>query len=183
MSKSDNTESLRYPIGTLNIPKIIAPDQLEEWINDIAAFPKNIRQLTDNLSDEKLNWTYRPDGWTIRQVIHHCADSHLNSMIRYKLALTEDVPTIKPYLEDKWAELPDTFETPISVSLSMLDSLHTRWVVLLKSISPEDFEKKLFHPEQERELSLSFMTGLYSWHCRHHTAHIDQALKSGGRYS
>jgi hypothetical protein len=183
MSKSANIESLQYPIGKLSVPKEISEEHISKWIDDIAEFPKNIRQLTENLSDEELNWKYRPDGWSIRQVVHHCADSHINSIIRYKLTLTEDVPTIKPYLEDKWAELADTFETPISASLSLLDGLHSRWVVLLRSMSPQDFEKKLFHPEHGRELSLNFMTGLYSWHCRHHTAHIKQALEHKGEFN
>lgn len=183
MSTSASLEPLRYPIGKLNVPKEITQDQITKWIDDIAEFSVNIRQLTENLSEEELDWKYRPDGWSIRQVVHHCADSHLNSIVRYKLTLTENVPVIKPYLEDRWAELADTFETPISASLSILDGLHARWVVLLKSMSPEDFEKKLFHPEQERELSLKFMTGLYAWHCRHHTAHIKQAVEHEGEFN
>lgn len=183
MPENIDIESLRYPIGKLNVPKEISQDQIAKWIDDIAEFPVNIRQLTENLSGEELDWKYRPEGWSIRQVVHHCADSHLNSMVRYKLALTEDTPSIKPYREDKWAELADTFDAPISASLSLLDGLHARWVALLKSMSPEDFEKKLFHPEHEKELSLQFMTGLYAWHCRHHTAHIKQALENQDLFS
>lgn len=182
MSTSTNLESLRYPIGKLSIPKEISEEQISEWIEIIESFPSKVREITENLSDEQLDWKYRPDGWTIRQVVHHVADSHINSIVRFKVALTEEVPTIKPYLEDKWAELADS-EAPISISLSLLDGLHARWAILLKSMSEDDFKRKLFHPEQGRELSLTFMLGLYAWHCRHHLAHIKQGLESDGQYS
>lgn len=175
-------ESLRYPIGKLHVPKDPSREQISEWIEIIESFPQKVRELTENLSAEELHWKYRPEGWTIRQVVHHCADSHLNSIVRFKLTLTEDVPTIKPYLEDKWVELEDS-KAPISISLSLLEGLHARWAILLKSMSEADFKKKLFHPEQGRELSLTFMLGLYAWHCRHHLAHIEQALKYKGEFN
>jgi hypothetical protein len=182
MSTSTSLESLRYPIGKLSIPKEISEEQISVWIEIIEPFPSKVREITENLSEEQLDWKYRPDGWTIRQVVHHVADSHINSIVRFKVALTEEVPTIKPYLEDKWAELVDS-EAPISISLSLLDGLHARWAILLKSMSEDDFKRKLFHPEQGRELSLAFMLGLYAWHCRHHLAHIKQGLESDGQYS
>lgn len=183
MSKSNNIESLRYPIGKLNFPKEVTPQQINQWIDDVASFPSSIEGLTRDLSEEQLQWKYRPEGWTIHQVVHHCADSHMNAFVRFKLTLTEETPTIKPYFEDRWAELPDTTEAPISNSLSLLTGLHSRWATLLKSMSNDDFKRKLFHPEQERELTLTFMLGLYAWHCKHHLAHIKQALEYKGQYS
>lgn len=174
-------DSLRYPIGKLKVPQDVSKEQLSEWIETVESFPSKVRELTEHLSDEELDWKYRPEGWTIRQVVHHVADSHINSIVRFKLALTEDVPTIKPYLEDKWAELEDS-TAPIPISLSLLEGLHARWTILLKSMSEEDFKRKLFHPEQGRELSLTFMLGLYAWHCRHHLAHIKQALDHQGQF-
>jgi len=171
MSTSIELETIRYPIGKLSVPKEISEEQISEWIDDIAEFPVHVRQLTENLSDEVLDWKYRPDSWTIRQVVHHVADSHMNSIIRFKLALTEEVPIIKPYYEEMWADLVDS-EAPISISLSLLDGLHARWTILLKSLSEDDFNRKLFHPEQGRKLTLTYMLGLYEWHCRHHLAHV-----------
>lgn len=179
MAKLTDLETLRYPIGKLNIPKDVTPKQISQWIDDVTLFPSNIKKLTQDLSEEKLQWKYRPEGWTIRQVVHHCADSHMNAFIRFKLTLTEDTPTIKTYFEDRWAELEDS-KAPISISLSLLDGLHARWASLLKSMSEDDFKRKLFHPEQGRELSLTFMLGLYAWHCNHHLAHIKQALEHEG---
>ncbi|WP_234567825.1 YfiT family bacillithiol transferase [Rhodohalobacter sp. 614A] len=182
MNKDFNLESLRYPIGKLNVPKDVSKEQVSEWIETIESFPSKVRALTENLSSEELDWKYRPEGWTIRQVVHHVADSHINSIIRFKLALTEDVPTIKPYFEDKWAELEDS-KAPVSQSISLLEGVHARWAILLKSMSEDDFKRKLFHPEQGRELTLTFMLGLYAWHCRHHLAHIEQALENEGEFN
>lgn len=182
MSKASSFESLRYPIGKQKKSEKFSDDQINDWINTIETFPSEIREVTKSLSSEELDWRYRPDGWTIRQVVHHCADSHMNSIIRFKLALTEEVPTIKPYLEDKWAGLPDS-EAPISISLSLIDGLHARWVLLLKSMSTDDFRRKLFHPESKKEFTLRSMLGLYAWHCDHHLAHIKQALEAKGSYN
>lgn len=183
MSKKIDLESLKYPIGKLKVPKDPSEDERNRMIETIESFPEKISGLTENLSSEELGWTYRPGGWNIRQVVHHCADSHMNSFVRFKLALTEEVPTIKGYFEGRWAEMPDTTEAPISTSLSLIDGLHARWTVLLKSMSEEDFKKKLYHPEHEKELSLTFMLGLYDWHCRHHLAHIKQALAHKGEFN
>ncbi|MCG2587310.1 YfiT family bacillithiol transferase [Rhodohalobacter sulfatireducens] len=181
MAESVDIESLRYPVGKLNVPKDVSKEQISEWIDTIELFPSKVREITENLSEEELDWKYRPDGWTIRQVVHHVADSHMNSIIRFKLALTEEVPAIKPYHEEMWAELADS-EAPISISLSLLDGLHKRWTLLLKSMSEDDFKRKLFHPEQGCDLTLTFMLGLYAWHCRHHLAHIKQGLESAGQF-
>lgn len=182
MEMDPDLESLRYPIGRLNLPDEITEEQLNKRIQTIDSFPERVRNLMESLSVEELDWRYRPDGWKIRQLVHHCTDSHMNSVIRFKLALTEDLPTIKPYLEDKWAELPDS-DAPISISLSLLDGLHDRWTILLKSMSEDEFKRKLFHPEQGRELTLILMLGLYAWHCNHHLAHIKQALDAAGKYN
>lgn len=183
MTKPTDLEALRYPIGKLHVPKEVSQKQMSEWINDIDSFPSNIKELTEDLSEEQLRWKYRPEGWSIHQVVHHTADSHMNAFVRFKLTLTEEIPTIKPYFEDRWAELADTTKAPISDSVSLLTGLHSRWARLLKSMNEEDFKKKLFHPEQGRELPLTFMLGLYAWHCRHHTAHIEQALEYEGQFN
>ena len=163
-------EDLRYPVGEFDVKGTYKVDVIEEWINEIEALPSKVREAVKGLSDEQLDSAYRPVGWTIRQVVHHIPDSHINSYIRFKLALTEDNPVIKPYAEDKWAELPDS-NLPIEVSLSMLEALHSRWVVLLKSLKPSDLEKTFRHPDSG-EIKLGMNIGLYAWHGRHHLAHI-----------
>jgi len=135
-----------------------------------------LRKEVENLSDEQLNTPYREGGWTIRQVVHHLPDSHLNSYVRFKLALTEDNPKVKTYEEHLWAELKDTFETPIEVSLNLINSLHKRWVVLLKSLSDEQFERTFNHPEWGN-IPLDKTLALYAWHSRHHLAHITELKK------
>lgn len=183
MSETVDLELLRYPIGRLKLPKEKTQEQIVQWIDEITEFPASINRLTKNLPDKKLDWKYRPGGWTIRQVVHHCADSHMNAFIRFKLALTEEVPTIKTYDEDKWAELPDSKKTPVLPSISLLEGLHSRWVLLLFTMIESDFDKELYHPEKGRKLSLHSMLGLYAWHSKHHTAHIKQALEFKGRFN
>lgn len=161
---------LKYPIGHFNNDKEINGGVIESWINVIENTPFFLREAIMDLNDEQLDTSYRPGGWSVRQVVHHLPDSHLNSYIRFKLALTEDNPTIKPYKEDKWAELPDS-KLPVEVSLKLLEGLHSRWVSLLQSLSPNDLEKTFFHPESGK-VSLGFTIGLYAWHCQHHLAHI-----------
>ena len=133
--------------------------------------PEKLRAAVQDLNEEQLDTPYRPGGWTIRQVIHHLPDSHMNSYVRFKLALTENTPAIKTYDEAKWAELDDSKDTPVEVSLNLLESLHKRWVVLLRSMSEKDFHRSVNHPEWG-EIKLDRMLALYSWHCRHHLAHI-----------
>ena len=162
---------LSYPIGKFDWTQTVAPDRRTQLINEIAAAPANFRKAVRGLTDRQLDTPYRPDGWTVRQVIHHVADSHMNSYIRLRLALTEDDPVIKPYDEAKWAELADAHTLPVEVSLQLLDSLHHRWVVLLKSLSDAEFARTFRHPalgvvRQDTNLAL------YAWHGRHHTAHI-----------
>ncbi|MEO6305324.1 MAG: YfiT family bacillithiol transferase [Bacteroidia bacterium] len=170
-------EELKYPIGHYQKPEAFTKEILNEAISIIENFPKKLKQETEHLTDEQLDTPYRPDGWTIRQVVHHCADSHMNAMIRVKLALTEDTPTIKPYAEALWAELPDTKNLPIHFSLSILEGVHFRWATTLKNMKEKEFDRCFIHPEKGRELSLHESTGMYAWHCKHHLAHITSLKK------
>jgi DinB superfamily len=162
---------LRYPIGKFHFEGPLTQDQKQKCLDDIEQTPSNLRAAVKGLSAEQLDTPYRPEGWTVRQLTHHVPDSHLNAYIRFKLALTEDDPTIKPYAEDRWAQLADTQTTPVEVSLTMLDSLHSRWIRLLRSLTPEDWKRTFRHPEMG-EVSLEKNLALYSWHGRHHVAHI-----------
>jgi len=166
-------ESLRYPTGRFQRPsRPLESAERRQMIDKIERTPRDIRGAIDGLSDSQLDTPYRPGGWTVRQVVHHVPDSHMNAFIRFKLALTEETPTIKPYDESAWAKLSDARETPIETSLSLLSALHERWVGLLRAMSPSDFGRKLNHPEWDGPLSLDAMLALYAWHGPHHTAHI-----------
>lgn len=182
MENTIDIETLRFPIGKFEKPAEITPAHIQKWIADIAVFPAQLLELCRDLTEEQLQWRYRPQGWTIQQVVHHCADSHMNSFIRFKLSLTEDTPTIKPYYEDRWAELPDAATAPISHSLLILEGLHARWTMLLSSLQADDFDKEFLHPEHGRRFSLAENIGVYAWHARHHFAHIQQALRYQGRF-
>ncbi len=163
-------EKLKYPIGKSQ-SRSFTPDNKAKALATIADFPQQMRKATKNLTTAQLDQPYRPGGWTIRQLVHHCADSHMNAFVRFKLALTEDTPKIKPYEEAEWAKHED-YKMDIEVSLLILDSVHARWAVLLQHMSDHDFERKYFHPEAAAESSLSEVTLHYDWHCRHHLAHI-----------
>lgn len=167
-----NIEELKYPIGRYKRPDIISEADIAHWIDELAAAPGQFQEAVKGLSDEQLSTPYREGGWTVRQVLHHVPDSHLQAYGRFKLALTEERPTIKPYMEDRWAMLPDSELTPVNVSLAMLDALHKRWVVLLKSMTRNDFKRTFFHPEHQKEFSLDGILGMYAWHGKHHLAHI-----------
>ena len=173
---------LKFPIGEFKKPDIITPSILVNWIDQINQFPYKLSELVENLSVEELNWVYRPKGWTIKQVVHHCGDSHMNSLIRFKLSLTENSPVIKPYLEDKWAELPDSQSDDIQDSLLLIKSLHAKWTMLLTSLTPQQLEKTFTHPEHGETISLKENIGIYAWHCAHHLAHVKQALEAKGVY-
>lgn len=163
---------LRYPIGTFEWQGEISREQRERWIRDIAELPALLAAEVRGLSDEQLDTPYREGGWTIRQVVHHLADSHMNSFIRFKLALTEDHPTIRPYFEDRWAEGADARLLPAEVSIRLLESLHERWAFLLRSLGEEDYARTFHHPESGAVIRLDYNVGVYSWHGRHHLAHI-----------
>jgi hypothetical protein len=171
-------EDLSFPIGKYDKDLEITRDQRKQFIKVIAELPNNLREAVKGLSDEQLDTPYRPEGWTPRQVIHHVGDSHMNSFIRFKLALTEDNPTIRPYAEDLWAQSAE-YKMPVDVSLDLIDSIHRRWTNLLESMSDEDFARTLNHPETG-EWSLDGFLGLYAWHSRHHTAHINNLKKRNG---
>lgn len=164
-------EDLRYPIGKYE-PQPFSQKQLEQWLIDIQFLPQHLENAVLNLDEQHLNTPYRPEGWTLRQVVHHLADSHSNAYIRFKLGLTEDNPTIKPYDENAWAKLNDTAVVPINVSLTLLHALHTRWMAVLKAIKPEEWERTVVHPEHGKQMTLWYLLGNYAWHGRHHTAHI-----------
>jgi hypothetical protein len=171
-------ESLKFPVGRFSAPKEITAEQLEEWVGIIEEFPALLKMETDKLSDIQLDTPYRPEGWTVRQVVHHCADSHMNSFIRFKLALTEENPTIKPYHEDQWAELADAKNLPIESSSKILEGLHHRWVVLIKSLSADDLQKTFVHPANQKTMSLATTIALYAWHSRHHLGHVKLVSES-----
>jgi hypothetical protein len=170
---------LRYPIGKFHFDGPPTEQQRKKFIDDISQAPANLRAALKGLSDQQLDTPYRPDGWTVRQVAHHVPDSHLNAYVRFKLALTEPEPTIKPYAEDLWAQLPDTQATPVDVSLTLLESLHNRWVRLLRSLEPEDWKRSFRHPELGL-VSLEKNLALYAWHGRHHVAHVTSLRERNG---
>lgn len=169
-------DSLKYPIGRFKKPATISAEHLQTWLQEIEQLPALMKEVINPLSEEDLNKTYRPDGWTIRQVVHHVADSHINAYTRFKWTLTEDNPTIKAYHEDRWATLEDVAATPVEVSLHLLAVLHFRWTVLMRSLSEEELKRAFFHPENKKTYSLDEMIGLYAWHGAHHLAHIKLAL-------
>ncbi|MCB0840345.1 MAG: putative metal-dependent hydrolase [Bacteroidetes bacterium] len=169
--ENSQLEKLKYPIGRFNRIDILTPDQRKTMIQTIASFPQNVKNAVEGLNENQLDTPYRPEGWTVRQLVHHVVDSHLNSYIRFKWTLTENEPLIKTYDQAAWAELPEAKTAPVEVSLMMLESLHRRWVMMLNYMSDSDFQAKLRHPEWGL-ISLDTMLGLYEWHCRHHLAHI-----------
>ena len=170
---------LRYPIGKFTYEGPPSPKQREVLLHHIEQAPGRLRTAIEGLSPQQLDTPYRPEGWTVRQVVHHVPDSHLNAYLRFKLALTEEEPTIKPYAEDRWARLADTASTPIETSLTLLDSLHDRWVRLLRSLEPDDWKRAFRHPELGL-VTLEKNLALYSWHGRHHVAHITSLRERNG---
>ena len=160
-------DRLRYPIGKANIPDNIRTIDIQN----------KLKELVKNLNEIQLDTPYRRDGWSIRQVVHHLGDSHLNSYIRFKWTLTEDKPIIKAYFEDRWAELFDTKSGPVDLALDFLTALHAKWVYLLKRLKMDDLDKCFMHPETNAEVSLAKNIGIYAWHCEHHYAHIENLLK------
>jgi uncharacterized damage-inducible protein DinB len=170
---------LRYPIGRFDFAAPVGPETRPRLIDEIAAAPARLREAVRDLTGEQLDTPYRPDGWTVRQTVHHVADSHMNSYVRLRLALTEEEPAIKAYDERKWAELMDARTLPVEVSLQLLDSLHHRWVALLKSLSDTDFARTFRHPKMGA-VRLDSNLALYAWHGRHHTAHITGLRERNG---
>ena len=171
-------EHLKYPIGKFTAPEMITPANIKVWTETIKTFPGKVRAKVENLAEADLQKTYRPSGWTLRQLVHHCADSHMNAFIRFKLALTEDSLVIKPYDEANWAEMPDYLEMPIETSLKILEGLHARWAFLLENLTKDQLQMQYTHPEHGKSFTLAFTAGMYSWHCDHHLAHMDLAIEN-----
>ena len=170
-------KELKYPIGQFEKPPIISKEILSQWISDISTFPSRLKSEVNHLTEEQLDTQYRPEGWTIRQVIHHCADSHMNSLTRFKLTLTENQPTIKPYYEERWAELADSKKMPITSSLKMLEGIHERWTILLNQLTDEQCERVFIHPEHGKTFRIDENIGIYAWHGNHHLAHITETKR------
>ncbi len=173
------TPDLRYPVGKFQFPEVVTSGERRLFIDQIAQTPARLRAAVNGLSDEQLEIPYRPDGWTVRQVVHHVPDSHLNSYCRFKLALTEDQPAIKGYAEDRWAELPDARGGPVEVSLRLLECLHSRWVALLRSLTEAEWKRTFRHSELGL-VRLDQNAALYAWHGRHHEAHITRLRERMG---
>jgi len=176
MSQSNDP---RYPIGKAELIEHLSDEQRKKMFDTIAATPSKLREAIKGLNPQQLDTPYRDGGWTVRQVIHHLPDSHMNAFIRTKLAVTEDNPTIKPYNEDAWSKLGDVPQTPVEVSLSLLENLHKRWDILLRSLKPADFARTFTHPERGK-LTLDQNLCIYAWHGQHHVAHITELRKRLG---
>jgi len=175
--ESSAIEQRRYPVGPFEWGKEYSNEDIQKFIGTIEKFPARLKSLVQAMSDEQLDTQYREGGWNVRQVVHHVADSHMNAYIRFKLALTEDKPTIKPYNEKAWAELVDSKTLPISVSLGLLTGLHERWTTILKAMDDETFGRTFFHPEHMKMHNLVEILAMYAWHCDHHYEHINLVKK------
>jgi len=172
-------EELKYPVGHYKAPEIFTSELLASYILVIEGFPKKLKLAVEGLTTAQLDVPYRPDGWTIAQVVNHCADSHMNAHIRVKLALTEETPIVKPYRQELWAELADG-KMPLHFALMTLEGVHARWTAVLKSLDETQWNLGFIHPEKGRELSLKEATGSYAWHCEHHLAHVLNLKKRMG---
>jgi len=170
-------EHLRYPIGKFTKPEVLNMETVASWIQEIEMLPGKLKFLCSGLSDSQLQKQYRPDSWNVAEVVHHLADSHMNSLVRYKWTLTEDTPIIKAYDQMAWSTLED-YKASVDVSLTLIEALHRKWIILLKSLKESDFEKYYVHPETNRHVSLGVNTALYAWHGNHHIKHIEIALES-----
>jgi hypothetical protein len=178
-----NLEQLRYPIGRWEAPAAFPdPDQISTWIGEIAAFPQRLKTLVEALDTAALSWPYRPGGWSVKQVVHHCADSHLNAWFRFKLALTEERPTIKPYQEGRWAQTADGTHDDVADSLLILKGLHGKLATLLSSLDAKQLRRSFYHPEHDQHFGIAETISNYAWHSNHHLAHVQQALASEGEW-
>jgi uncharacterized damage-inducible protein DinB len=179
MSSAAPIADPRYPVGPFELPTNFSDADRRSRITDIESLPRKMRDAVKDLSQAQLDTPYREGGWTVRQVVHHVPDSHMNAYCRWKLALTEDVPTIKPYDQAEWAKLPDS-AMATDVSLNLLESVHSRWVTILKAMRPEQWGREFIHPEKGKKMTLDQLLALYSWHSRHHLAHITELKKRKG---
>ncbi len=173
-------ESLRYPIGLFTASPPYSPAQIATNLERLELLPGHLRATVETLTSAQLETAYRPGGWTVRQVVHHLPDSHSNAYTRFRLALTEDEPTIRPYAEARWAELPDAARGPIELSLELLEAVHRRWLALLRALRPEQWERRYFHPEMQQHFRLDTALALYAWHGEHHLAHVQTLSRREG---
>ncbi len=177
---TDTLEQLKYPIGRFVPQTEYTAEDLKEWINTLKAIPGWMDACIENMDEFQLKTPYRPGGWTVQQVVHHMADSHMNAFIRLKLALTEDNPVVKPYSEQRWAELIDSDIVPVNISVTMLHTIHIKMVAIMNNMQPEDWNKTFYHPEHQRSITLWQLAALYAWHSRHHAAHITTLRDKNG---
>ena len=173
-------ETLRYPVGKFTFPEQINADEIAAMFKTIEKLPAKLRNAVSNMSEDQLNTPYRDGGWTVRQVVHHLFDSHSNSYTRMKLAMTEDNPVIKPYFEARWAELEDGKNAPVELGLELVELLHKRWLIFLRSLTEKDLQRVFFHPDNKRSQTIAQTIALYAWHSRHHLAHITELKKRMG---
>ena len=178
-----NLETLKFPIGHYNSNKDPGNDLVNKWIETISEFPEKVENSIKKVSKEQLNYKYRPGGWTVKQVIHHCADSHMNCLLRFKWTLTENKPTIKPYFEDRWANLPDYQTDDLSDTLTLLKGVHKKLTTILRSLNKDQLLLEFQHPEYAKTYNLAETIGNYAWHCDHHFAHVKNGLNSNGKYN
>ncbi|KGO90319.1 YfiT family bacillithiol transferase [Flavobacterium suncheonense] len=183
MQNTFDLEALQFPIGRFSCPTDIRREDLEHWKTSLREFPAQLNAVLQPLTPAQLNWHYRPEGWTIKQVVHHLADSHINAFTRLKLTLTEDAPVIRPYEEALWAQLPDGVKDDLTASLKIIEGIHERWFYLLNHLTETEWDKMYFHPQHQRLVGLKEMLGLYDWHGRHHLAHIRQAIFHEGNFN
>src|SRR6056300_1070806 len=176
---SELLEKLKYPIGKFEWNTTYSPADLKQALLKIKNLPVQLEELVKPLPPAVISRRYRPEGWTIAQVVHHLADSHMHSYLRFKHALLEDFPSIKDYQEVQWAELPDAKNHQIDYSLDIISALHKRWVIFLEGMSKEDFKRSYFHPERQKKYPLDVTLLIYAWHCEHHLAHIKNAIETG----
>lgn len=178
--EQEKLEVLKYPIGKIEVPQNIASDDIKKWITDISELPGKLNKAVRPLSKKQLDTPYRPEGWTLKQLIHHIADSHMSGLLRFKWALTEDEPTIKAFDEKAFADLYDSKLAPVEISLDFISALHGKWVILMENMSNADFEKTFVHPGSGHRFTLKESLANYSWHSRHHYAHLHNLLQRKG---
>jgi hypothetical protein len=172
-------DDLRYPVGKY-LPQPFSHKQKEKWLLDLKFLPSELELSVQNLDAHQLETPYREGGWTVQQLVHHVADSHINAYVRFKLGLTEENPTIRPYEQDDWVKLNDVKTVPINVSLTLLHALHQRWVAMIENLSEDELERTVFHPEHKKQISLWVLLGMYAWHGKHHVAHITSLRERHG---
>jgi len=181
--KKATLKALKYPVGEFKMPKKFTEKNIESKIKTIADFPAKLKKEVGEMNDKALEYRHRLGGWTIRQLVHHAADSHLNAYLRTKLACTEKNPTIATYDESAWANTDDAGDAPVTWSLQLLEGLHKRWTMLLSGLNAEELARTYYHPEHKKKITLSHLIFLYAWHCEHHLAHVKQAKKHKNKFS